>query len=159
MACQWVRCCWDGVGHCIVPCCLGWALHRVDNRFAIESVQQVQRAVLGYQPVYGHPGTGRSAGLILRDCVTRGEPASEQRNAVATRDVGERRSYPPPVNKKGHGLSADVDIHALALELEGGELASLRMFAGYLDGDVFCHLTPPVWLQNGGSPHPPPGRC
>lgn len=87
------------------------------------------RAVLGHQSVYGHPGAGRSAGLILRDCVTRGE------------------------------RGADVDIHALALELKGGELAGLRMFARYLDGDVLGHFTPPVWLQNGGSQRQPLGRC
>lgn len=119
----------------------------------------MQRAVLGYQPVYGHPGTGRSAGLIFRDCVTRGEPATEQGYAVAARDVRERRPYTPPVNEEGHGLPADVDIHALALELEGSELAGLRMFAWHLDGDVFRHVTPPVWLQSGGSQRPLPGRC
>ncbi len=70
----------------------------VDNRLAIESVQQVPRAVLSHQPVYGHLGTGRSAGLIFRYGVTRGEPATDQRNALATRDVGERRPYTPPVN-------------------------------------------------------------
>ena len=48
MTCQWVRCCREGVGHCIVPCCLGCALQLIDNRLAIETVQQVQRAVLGY---------------------------------------------------------------------------------------------------------------
>ncbi len=130
----------------------------IDNRLAIESVLQVQRAVLGYQPVYGHLGTGRSAGLIFRDCVTCGEPTAEQGNAVATRNVGERRTDTSPVNEKGHSLAADVDIHALALELEGGELAGLRMFAGHLDGDVFRHFTPPAWLQSGGLQRPLPGR-
>ncbi|MGL6413222.1 hypothetical protein ACSZMN_03640 [Aeromonas veronii] len=52
----------------------------------------MQRAVLGYQSVYGHLGAGRSAGLILRDCVTSGQPAAEQRDAIAARDVGERRT-------------------------------------------------------------------
>lgn len=104
----------------------------------------MQRTVLGYQSVYGHLGAGRSAGLILRYCVTRSEPASEQRNAIATGDMGERRPYPPPVKEEGHSLAADVDIHALAPELKGGELASLRMFAGYLDGDVLRHFTPPA---------------
>ena len=116
----------------------------IDNRLAVESVQQVPRAVLGYQPVYGHLGTGRSAGLILGYGVTRGEPATEQGYAVAAWDVSERGADAPPVNKKRHGLSADVDIHTLALELKGGELASLRMFAGYLDSDVFRHVTPPA---------------
>ena len=74
----------------------------------------MQRAVLGHQSVYGYLGTGRSAGLILRDCVTSGEPATEQRDAIATRDVSERRSY-PSVNEKGHRLPADVDIDALPL--------------------------------------------
>ncbi len=131
----------------------------IDNRLAIESVQQMPRAVLGHQSVYGHLGADRSAGLILRYCVTRGEPTAEQGNAVATRDMGERRSYPPPVNEERHGLPADVDIHTQALELEGGELIGLRVLSWYLDGDVFCHLTPPAWLQNGGSQRPPPGRC
>jgi len=49
----------------------------IDNRLAIEPVQQVQRAVLSHQSVYGHLGAGRSAGLILRYGVTRGEPAAE----------------------------------------------------------------------------------
>ena len=97
----------------------------IDDRLAIELVQQVQRAVLGYQSVYGHLGADRSAGLILRDCVTSGEPATEQRDAVATRDMGERGLYPPPVNEKGHSLSTDVDFDALPLELEGGEFAGL----------------------------------
>lgn len=131
----------------------------IDHRLAIEAVQQVPRAVLSYQSVYGHLGAGRSAGLILRYCVTRGEPAAEQCYAVATWDVGERRTDAPPVNEKGHGLPADVDIDALALELEGGELTGLRMFARHLDGVVFGHLTPPIWLQSGGSQRPPPGRC
>lgn len=130
----------------------------VDNRLAVESVPQVPRAVLGYQPVYGHLGAGRSAGLILRHGVTRGQPATEQGYAVAARDVGERGAYPPPVNEEGHSLTADVDIHALPLELEGGELASLRMFAGHLDGDVLSHVTPPACVQSGGSQRPPPGR-
>lgn len=134
-------------------------LQLVDNRLAIESVKQVQRAVLSHQSVYGHLGAGRSAGLILRDCVTRSEPAAEQCNAVAARDVGERGAYTPPVNEEGHGLAANVDIDALALELKGGELAGLRMFARYLDGDVLGHFTPPVWLQNGGSQRLLPGRC
>lgn len=131
----------------------------IDNRFAIEPVKQVQRAVLGHQSVYGHLGAGRSARLILRYGVTSGEPATEQRNAVAARDVGERRSYPPPVNKERHGLPTDVDIHALALELKTGELTGLRVLARYLDGDVLGHLTPPAWFQNGGSQRPPLGRC
>ena len=131
----------------------------IDNRLAIETVQQVQRAVLGYQSVYCHLGAGHSAGLILRDYVTSGEPATEQRDAIATRNVGERRPYTPPVNEEGHGLPADVDIHALALELEGSELAGLRMFAWHLAGDVFRHFTSPVWLQNGGLQRPLPGRC
>ena len=42
------------------------------------------------------------------------------------------------MNEERHSLPADVDIHALTLELEGGELAGLRMFAGHLDGDVFA---------------------
>ena len=94
------------------------------------------RAVLSHQPGDGHLSAGRSAGLILRDCVTRSEPAAEQCDAVAAWDVSERRTDAPPVNEKGHSLSADVDIHALPLELEGSELAGLRMFAGNLDGDV-----------------------
>ncbi len=44
----------------------------------------------------------------------------------------------PSVNEEGHCLSADADIDALTLELEGGDLAGLRMFAGHLDGDVFA---------------------
>lgn len=131
----------------------------IDNRLAIEPVQQVPRAVLGHQSVNGHLGASRSAGLILRHGVTSGEPATEQGYAVATRDVRERRPYTPPVNEERHGLPADVDFDALPLELESGELPGLRMFAGCLDGDVFCHLTPPVWLQSDESPHPPPGRC
>lgn len=131
----------------------------VDNRLTIEPVQQVPRAVLSHQPVYGHLGTCRSAGLILRYCVTRGEPAAEQCDAVAARDVGERGAYPPPVNEEGHGLPADVDIDALALLLKGGELASLRMFAGHLDGDVLSPFTPPACVQSGGSQRPLPGRC
>lgn len=131
----------------------------IDNRLAVESAQQVPRAVLGHQSVYGHLGTGRSAGLLLGDCVTSGQPTSEQRDAVATRDMGERRPYPPPVNEEGHCLAADVDIHALALELESRELAGSRMFAGDPDGDVFRHVTPPDWLQNGGSQRPLAGRC
>lgn len=119
----------------------------------------MQRAVLGYQPVYGHLGTGSSAGLILRYCVTSGEPTAEQGNALATRDMGERRSYPPPVNEEGHSLAPDVDIHVLPLELESGELTGMRMFVGHLDGDVLSYFTPPVWLQSDGSPHPPSGRC
>lgn len=87
----------------------------IDNWLAIEPVQQVQRAVLGDQSVYGHLGTGRSAGLILGYGVTSGEPAAEQCNAVATRDVGERGADAPPVNEEGHGLPTDVDIHTLAL--------------------------------------------
>ena len=58
--------------------------------------------------------------------------------------MGEGRTDTSPVNEEGHGLPADVDIHALALEFEGGDLAGLRMFAGHLDGDVFCHFTPPA---------------
>ena len=131
----------------------------IDNRLAIETVQQMQRTVLGYQSVYGHLGAGRSAGFILGYCVTRGEPTAEQGNAVATRNVGERRTDTSPMNEKGHGLAADVDIDALALELEGSELAGLRMFAGHLDGDVFRHVTPPVWLQNGGSQRQPLDQC
>ncbi|MGL4206348.1 MAG: hypothetical protein ACRCRW_09570, partial [Aeromonadaceae bacterium] len=65
----------------------------------------MQRTVLGYQSVYGHLGADLSAGLILRDCVTRSEPAAEQRDAIAARDVGERRTDAPPVNKKGHCLA------------------------------------------------------
>ena len=75
----------------------------------------MQRTVLGYQSVYGHLGAGRSAGLILRYGVTSSEPTAEQRNAVATRDVGEGRSYSPPVNEEGNSLPSDVDIDALAL--------------------------------------------
>lgn len=138
---------------------MGCALHLIDNRLAIETVQQVQRAVLGYQSVYCHLGAVRSAGLILGYGVTRGQPTTEQRDAVATRNVGERRSYPPPVNKERHGLAADVDIDALALELKGGELAGLRMFAGHLDGDVFGHLIPPACFQSGGSQRVLPGQC
>ncbi|MGL5308053.1 MAG: hypothetical protein ACRC9Y_18315 [Aeromonas veronii] len=78
----------------------------------------MQRAVLSHQSVYGHLGAGRSAGLILRDCVTRSEPAAEQRDAIAARDVGERRTNTSPVNEEGHSLPANVDIDALALELE-----------------------------------------
>lgn len=85
--------------------------------------------------------------------------ATEQRDAVATRDVGERGANAPPVNEEGHCLAVDVDIHALALELESGEFTSLRMFARYLEGDVFRHFTPPIWLQSGGSQRPLPGRC
>ncbi|MEN9533034.1 MAG: hypothetical protein RIQ83_2258 [Pseudomonadota bacterium] len=118
----------------------------------------MQRAVLGYQPVYGHLGAGRSAGLILGDCVTRSEPATEQRDAVAARDVGERGADAPPVNKERHCLATDVDIHALALELKGGELTGFRVLAGHLDGDVLSHFTPPVWLQSGGLQRPLPGR-
>lgn len=131
----------------------------VDNRLAIEPVQQMQRAVLSQQPVYGHLGAGRSTGLILGYGVTSGEPATEQCYPVATRDMGERGADAPPVNKKGHGLATDGYIHALTLELEGGELAGLRMFAGHLDGDVFGHFTPPAWFQSGGPQRPPPGRC
>lgn len=101
----------------------------IDNRLAIKPVQQVQRAVLSHQPVYCHLGAGSSAGLILGYCVTSGEPAIEQRDAIAARDVGERGADAPPMNEERHGLPADVDIDALALELEGGDLASLRMFA------------------------------
>ena len=131
----------------------------IEHRLAIEPVQQVLRSVLGHQSVDSHLGTGRSAGLILRYGVTSCEPASEQRDAVTTRDVGERRTDTPPMNEEGHGLPADVDIHALALELKGGELASLRVFAWYFDSDVVSHLTPPVWLQSGGLQRPLPGRC
>lgn len=130
----------------------------IDNWLAIEPVQQVQRAVLGDQSVYGHLGTGRSAGLILGYGVTSGEPAAEQRDAIAAWDVGQRGANTPSVDKEEHSLPTDVDIDALALELEGGELAGLRMFAGHLDGDVFGHFTPPAWLQNGGSQRQPQGR-
>lgn len=64
-------------------------LQLIDNLLAIEPVQQMQRAVLGHQSVYGHLGACRSAGLILWYCVTSGEPAAEQRDAIATRDMGE----------------------------------------------------------------------
>ncbi|EQB2600472.1 hypothetical protein ACYHQE_004148 [Aeromonas salmonicida] len=110
--------------------------HLIDNQFAIQPVQQVQRAVLSHQPVYGHLGACRSAGLIFRYCVTSGEPATEQGDAVSARDVSEGRSYPPTVNEERHGLAADADIDALALKLKGGDLAGSRMFAGHLDGDV-----------------------
>lgn len=130
----------------------------IDNRLAVESGQQVPRAVLSHQPGYGHLGAGRSTGLILGYGVTSGEPATEQCYPVATRDMGERGADAPSMDKERHGLAADVDIHALALELESGKLASLRMFAGHLDGDVFCHLTPPACVQSGGSQRPPPGR-
>ena len=63
----------------------------IDNRLAIEPVQQVQRAVLSHQSLDSHLGAGRSAGLILRYGVTRGEPATEQCNPIATGDMGERR--------------------------------------------------------------------
>ncbi len=59
----------------------------IDNRLTVESVQQVSRAVLGYQSVYCHLGAGSSAGLILRYGVTRSEPAAEQGDAIAARDV------------------------------------------------------------------------
>lgn len=131
----------------------------IDNRLAIKPVQQVQRAVLSYQPVNGHLGAGSSAGFILGYCVASSEPAAEQCDAVATRDVGERGAYPLPVNEEGHGLPADVDIHALALLLKGSELAGLRVLARHLDGDVLGHFTPPAWLQNGGSQRLLPGRC
>ncbi len=98
------------------------------------------RAVLGYQPVYGHLGADCSAGLILRYCVTSGEPATEQGDAVSARDVSEGRSYPPTVNEERHGLAADADIDALALKLESRELAGSRMFAWHL-----------VWDANKGS--------
>lgn len=62
----------------------------IDNWLAVEPVQQVQRAVLSHQPVYGHLGAGCSAGFILRYGVTSSEPATEQSNAVAAWDVGER---------------------------------------------------------------------
>ena len=130
----------------------------IDSRLAIEPVQQMQRAVLGHQSVYGHLGTGRSAGLILWYYVTSGEPATEQRDAIATRDVGERGPNAPPMNEERHGLAADVDIDALALELKTGEFTGLRVFARYFDGDVFGHLTPPAWFQNGGSQRQPLGR-
>lgn len=61
----------------------------IEHRLAIEPVKQVQRAVLGHQSVYGHLGAGSSAGLIFRYCVTRGEPATKQCDAIATRNVGE----------------------------------------------------------------------
>lgn len=122
----------------------------IDNRLAIEPLQQVQRTVLSHQPVYSHLGACSSAGLILRYCVTSCEPASEQRDAVTTGDMGERRPYAPPVNQEGHGLAADVDIHALPLELKGGELTGLQMFAGDSDGDVFRHFTPPACVQSDG---------
>lgn len=131
----------------------------IDNCLAIKPVQQVHRAVLSHQPVYGHLGAGSSAGFILGYCVASSEPAAEQCYPVATRDVGERGTDVPPMNEKGHGLAADVDIHALALEFEGGELASLPMFAKHFDGDVFGHLTPPAWFQSNGLQRPPPGRC
>ncbi len=70
-------------------CRVGGLARWIDNRLAVEPVQQVQRAVLGYQSVYGHLGAGRSAGLILRYYVTSGEPATEQRDAVATGDVSD----------------------------------------------------------------------
>lgn len=79
--------------------------HLIDNLLAVESVQQVPRAVLCYQPVKGPPGTGRSAGLILRDCVTSREPTAEQRDAIAARDVGEQGGDAPPVNEEGHCLA------------------------------------------------------
>lgn len=129
---------------------MGGLARWIDNGLAIEPVQQVQRAVLSHQSVDGHLGAGRSAGLILRNCVTSGEPAAEQGDAVAARDVSERSSYAPPMNEEKRGLATDVDIHALALELEGGEFAGLWMFARYLDGHVLSHLTPPVCFQSGG---------
>ena len=91
--------------------------------------------------------------------VTRSEPATEQRDAIAARDVGERGADTPPVNQEGHRLPTDVDIHALAFEFEGCEFPGLWMFAGHLDGDVFGHLTPPACVQSGGSQHLLPGRC
>lgn len=78
----------------------------IDNRFAIEMVQQLQGAVLSHLSVDGHPGTGRSAGLILGYGVTSGEAATEQCNAVAARDVVERGANAPAVNEEGHGLAA-----------------------------------------------------
>ncbi len=74
----------------------------IDNRLAIETVQLVQRAVLGHQPVYGHLGTGCSARLIFRYCIKSGEPPAEQCYPVATWDVRERRPYIPPVNEERH---------------------------------------------------------
>lgn len=131
----------------------------IDNRLAIKPVQQVPRAVLSHQPVYCHLGAGRSAGLIFRYGVTSGVPPAEQRDAVTTRDMGERRTNAPAVNEEGHSLPANVDIDVLAIELKGGDLAGLRMFAGHLDGDVFRHFTPPVYFQSGGSQRLLPGRC
>lgn len=131
----------------------------IDNRLAIKPVQQVQRAVLNHQPVDGHLGAGRSAGLILGYGVTSDEPAAEQCDTIATGDMGERCTDAPTVNEEGHGLPADVDIHALSLQHEGGELANLRMFAGHLDGDVLSHLTPPVCFQSDGSQCQLPGQC
>ena len=99
----------------------------IDNRLAIETVQLVQRAVLGHQSVYGHLGTGCSAGLIFRYCIKSGEPAAEQCYPVATWDVRERRPYIPTVNEERHALPSDG------------------------------HFTPPIYFQNGGSQRPPPG--
>ncbi|WP_279474397.1 hypothetical protein [Aeromonas caviae] len=45
----------------------------IDNRLAVESVQQVPRAVLGHQSVYGHLGAGHSAGLIFGSSRLSGE--------------------------------------------------------------------------------------
>lgn len=121
-------------------------------------VQQVQRAVFGHQPGYGYLDASCATGLILRYCVACDKSATEQCYAVATRDVGERSIHTSPMNEKRYGLSTDVDIHALALELEGGELASLRMFAWHLDGDVLRHVTPPACVQSGGLQRPLAGR-
>ena len=96
----------------------------IDNQFAIE---QVLRAVLSHQPVDRYLGTGCSAGLIFRYCITSGEPAAEQCYPVATWDVRERRPYIPTVNEERHALPSDG------------------------------HFTPPIYFQNGGSQRPPPG--
>ena len=63
----------------------------VDNRLAVESVQQVPRYWATSRSM-GHLGTSRSAGLIFRYCVTSGEPATDLRDMVTTRDMGERRT-------------------------------------------------------------------
>jgi hypothetical protein len=123
-----------------------------------ESDPEMHQSKKGNQWYFGmkaHIGVDAKSGLTYSLETTLD---NEQRDAIAARDVGERRPYAPPVNQEGHGLAADVDIHALAPALEGGALAGLWMFAGHLDSDVLGHLTPPAWFQNGGSQRPPLGR-
>lgn len=101
----------------------------IDNRLVIETVQLVQRAVLGHQSVYGHLGAGCSAGLIFRYCITSGEPAAEQCYPVATWDVRERRPYIPTVNEERHACPVMAISHHRFTFKMVGHSARLRVDA------------------------------